>query len=155
MDDARVVGSLHRQGERDAKGGSVAGWNRRAVEPVREAAAFDIFQGKIWPAIGLADFMDRDDMRVIQDRGRAGLSSEPSHPLGIALKGTGQQLQRDAATEPQVNGEVHLPHAAATEQAHDLEMREHTASRELPGSGGIADGSRNHGRSGAWIGSEQ
>jgi hypothetical protein len=33
--------------------------------------------------------MDGDDVRVIQDRGRAGFPSETPHALGITLKGPG------------------------------------------------------------------
>ena len=54
--------------------------------------------------LGLADLVDRDDVRMIERRGGLGLAQEPRHRRVAVALALGQDLDRDRPVEPQVVG---------------------------------------------------
>ncbi len=65
------------------------------------------------------DLVDRDDARVVERRRGLGLDDETPEPLLVADELRRQDLQRDAALEGEILGEIHLAHAAGSQRAHD------------------------------------
>ena len=65
------------------------------------------------------DLVDRDDARVVERRRGLGLDDEAPEPLLVADELRRQDLQRDAALEGEILGEIHLAHAAGSQRAHD------------------------------------
>src|SRR5919108_1812918 len=104
---------------------------RTALQQCRQRLSFDEFGRNKGLAVAFADFVDGDDMRVIQDGAGTRLAKKTPQPLGTALSVSGQQLQRNVTTERQISREVHLAHTTTTEQADDLEVRDHAARWQL------------------------
>src|SRR5262249_23064863 len=71
-------------------------------------------------AFGLASVVDRDDVRVRQRSGVLRLATEPLDELLVAGVPVVQDLDRDAAAELLVLGEIDVRHPAGAELAHDL-----------------------------------
>ena len=70
---------------------------------------------------------------MVQSRGRAGLALEPLAALRVAGQIPGQDLERDRAVEPGVEGAVDLPHSARPEGAQHLVVSESGSGRERHG----------------------
>ena len=86
----------------------------------RERLALDQLHREEQDRSGLLDRVDRDDVRMVQRGGCARFTLEPAEPIGISGKGRRQDFDRDVTAEARVAGAVHLAHAAAAEQRHDL-----------------------------------
>ena len=84
-----------------------------------EAPALDHLHRDVVGALGLAAVVDRDDVRVRQGRGRLGLAAEALDEEIVVRVALVQDLDRDAAAEVLVLGEVDVRHPARAELAHD------------------------------------
>jgi hypothetical protein len=89
---------------------------------------------------GFADRVERDDVGVVEARGRARLLEEALGDVVLHDRAL-EQLQRDPAAERQVLGQVDLAHRALAEQAADAEVSHPRALGEralagLEGEGG-------------------
>src|SRR6185436_12233370 len=73
--------------------------------------------GLLLRAAVLADLVDDDDVVVLAARGGARLDEEALPDLGLVGL---QELDRDAAAEPEIAGEEHGPHPALAEQLDHL-----------------------------------
>jgi ABC-type hemin transport system ATPase subunit len=71
----------------------------------------------------VADLVDRDNVRMVQRGGRAGLLDEPAHALVVAHQLGRQDLQRDRAPEHRIVRPVHLTHPACAQATRDLIVR--------------------------------
>ncbi len=71
------------------------------------------------PAIGLPDFVDGADVRMIQSRRRTGLALETLQGRRIFLQLSGQKLQSHVPAEVDVLGLVHHAHAPAAKLVQD------------------------------------
>ena len=71
----------------------------------------------------VADLVDRDDIRVVQRRGRPRFQHEPPVSLLIAGRFRFEHLQRDRTPEPRVDGAVDNPHPAAADLTLDAVVR--------------------------------
>ena len=79
-------------------------------------------------AFGLADFVDRADVRVIQRAGSARFAQQPLSGF-LARRGPGRkELQRDTPVQLRVLGEPDGAHPAGTEMAEDAVMRDRAAN---------------------------
>lgn len=67
-----------------------------------------------------AEVVHREDRRMIERRGRAGLVLEAQHARAVLPNLLGQYLDRDLAAEAVIVGPVDLPHSAGPEQAGQL-----------------------------------
>ena len=131
VDDAGLVRlreaarDLHREIERLLDG------QRSAVDEVAQRPAVDELHREIRRGTGLADFEDRDDVRMIQ-RGRgARLERETREAFLVREEVFRQDLQRDLAAEPRVRRAVDLAHPAGAEPVDDLERTEHRSRLEV------------------------
>src|SRR5439155_23894743 len=78
--------------------------------------------------------MDRDDVRMIESRRRAGLAFEPLSAIRVSREIRIQDLERDATLKLGVLGEIDLAHASLSEEFDDAVMakgRAHHVERSL------------------------
>jgi hypothetical protein len=68
----------------------------------------------------LADLVDRDDVGVVEGRGRARLLGEAAQPVRDRSEGLGQELDGDVAVEVVVAGAVDLTHAPRAQLVEEL-----------------------------------
>ncbi len=88
------------------------------VHRLAERLAFDQLARDVIHAVGLADVIDGDDIRMIQREHRARFLQKARHVLGIANVARSQGLQRDAAPHP-VYRAIDLAHAAGAKRSLD------------------------------------
>jgi hypothetical protein len=93
--------------------------HRLASDPVPECLALPQFHGDECSPVGLIDFADRADVRVVQ-RGRSlGFPLKAAEGLCVVGEFVGKKLQGDMATELEVFRLVHDAHATAADLAED------------------------------------
>jgi hypothetical protein len=90
---------------------------RLATDPVPERLPLQQFHGDEGSPIGLVDFVDSADVRMVQGRGSTSLPLETAEGLLIAGEFVRKKLQRHMATELEVFGLVHHTHATAADFA--------------------------------------
>ena len=90
-----------------------------ADDPVLEAPALEVLHRDVVGALGLAAVVDRDDVRVRQAGGVLGLTPEALDERLVARVAVVQDLDRDAAAQLFVFGEVHVRHPAGAELPQD------------------------------------
>ena len=90
-----------------------------ADEQLLERAPVEVLHRDVVGALGATAIEDRDDVRVVQPRGALRLAPEPLDELLIRRVSVVEQLQRDAAPELLILGEVHVGHPARAELALD------------------------------------
>src|SRR5262245_1291660 len=66
-------------------------------------------------AIGLADFVNGQDVWMIERRSRLRLLHEAAHTRGVFGKSNRQEFERDLAAELGVFGQINFAHSACTE----------------------------------------
>ena len=76
--------------------------------------------GDVRDRIGGTDVINRQDVRVVERRGRTGFRFQSFQPLGIRGQGRRQDLDGDVPAEARVPRPVHLPHPARAERRQDL-----------------------------------
>ena len=75
-------------------------------------------------AVGFADVVNRQDVRMVEGRYRARFLAEtPQRILDVGELGR-EDLQRDFATQPAILGQVDLPHAACSEPRQNPKVRD-------------------------------
>src|SRR5437762_6655556 len=77
--------------------------------------------------VNLSDFINRDDVWVIERGGGDGFALKATHSFAVLSKLFGQQLERDLASEPLVVRQINLSHPARAEEQEDL-----IVSKSLP-----------------------
>ena len=98
---------------------------RLAAELAVEAAAVDEFQREERQPVLFADFVDLDDVRMLEPGDRLGFDIEAGQ-LMIARMGAGQHhLERDEAVEPALTCLVNDAHAAPAQLAEDFVAGHH------------------------------
>jgi hypothetical protein len=84
--------------------------------PARDAAAQSLalyhLGGDESGAVLLPDFVYRDDVRMIERGGGAGLLLEAEQSLVVARELAGEHFQSHAPPEPRVLGQIDISHAA-------------------------------------------
>ena len=79
-------------------------------------------------AVRLADLIYRQDVRVVQGRGRRGLLLESPQAAVVMREIVGQQLECDASAEPRVPGQIDFAHSSCAERRDDAVAADHLAS---------------------------
>ena len=74
--------------------------------------------------------MDRRDVRMIELGRRARLALEARQGVGVPGQLRGQELERHAAAQLEIEGLVHLAHPAPPDQADELVMRDAGGSHQ-------------------------
>ena len=91
-----------------------------SVEELPQGLALEELHRQVRPPGVLADVVDRDDVRVVEGRGRARLGVKASDPARVADHVVRKHLDCDVAAESRVSCAPHLPHAACAEWRDDL-----------------------------------
>ena len=94
------------------------------VDPIGEGRAVDELHGVVVDAALAADRVDRDDVGVVQMRGRLGLDAEPGDLPRVDGGGEREDLQGHPTAQRVLLGLVDDAHAAAAELADDAEVAE-------------------------------
>ena len=120
MDDAGRVRRGERAGHLDAVAERLIERQPAAREPARERLALEELHDQEVGAVLLADVEERADVRVTEARDDARLTRQ-ALPRGQILRAAGRQdLDRDSAIEPGIEGFVDLAHAAGADQREDF-----------------------------------
>ena len=91
-------------------------FNRAAFADQRpQRAPLDEFHHDEATGFSFADFVNGDDVGMIERGGGARFLLEAPHAISIGSELFGQQLERDLATEPRVFGQIDLAHPARAE----------------------------------------
>jgi len=124
VDYAFGVRSIQRIGNRDAQIEHRLHLQRLASDLVPERLPLQQFHGDKGAPIGLVDFVNRADVRMIQ-RGRSlGFPLEAAEGLCIVGEFVGKEFQGDVTTELEVFRLVDHAHSPATDLAEDAVVRD-------------------------------
>ena len=114
VDDAVLVGEVHRMGERFEKTGGVLGHLRLAGERLIQRRPIDVFQRKMGERITFADLVDLHDVGVLQSGNGLRLDLEAGQLLGAGMATGKDHLQRHQTVEfplPRLVDDSHSPAA--------------------------------------------
>jgi hypothetical protein len=100
--------------------GSLARWQRHTVHLALETAAVEVLQREEGLAFVLTDFVNRDDIRVLQLSDGLGLDQKAGQLCFAGMRARENHLEGDEAVEAQVLRLVDHTHAAAAQYAQDL-----------------------------------
>ena len=126
MHDAGAMRRRQRLGDLHAELERLLDRQRAALQPLRQALAFEELHHQEQPgraaAVGrqLADVVERTDVGMLEARNAARLALEAIAPDGIGRHLGRQHLDGHGAIEARVGGAIDLPHAALANQAEDL-----------------------------------
>ena len=95
--------------------------------------AADELHHVVGQAVLLADAEDRDDVRVVEPRGRVGFADEALAALRVQLRVRGQYLEGDRTAERLLHRLEHDAHPAAADLADDAEVAKAVRERFLLG----------------------
>ena len=91
----------------------------RSLHEFRQRLAADVLHAEEAGAVGLADVVNLDDVRVRELGGGVGLAGEPGDEHRVGRPPLAHHLEGDVAVERELPGEVDRAHAAAAEFAFD------------------------------------
>ena len=80
----------------------------------------DELRDDVGPRLHLADFVNRQNVRVVERGGRLRFRDESPQPVAIGRRVSGQDLDRDLASQPRIARLPHLAHPAGSEAEQDL-----------------------------------
>jgi hypothetical protein len=136
VDDAAVVrlakASRHRGGDAQGVGGGERPAGDRAVERLALVASHHDVQLVV---VGLADLVDRADVRMLERRGGTRLDHEALLGRFVRAQVGRQELEGDVASEARVVSPINDPHSTTAETLDDLvsgQRRNRRAERRVP-----------------------
>ena len=129
-------------GERDRRGQI----ERTTPQPYRQCLAVDILHGDVAVTVGLAHFVDRADVWMIEPRGGLCLAHEP--PAGSVVVGRcgRQQFERHSPVEARVFGEIDVAHASCAQRGLNDIAAEASAGSKWHGALSVAETRRSRAR---------
>src|ERR1051325_7007159 len=90
-------------------------------ETLPQSFAFDKLSRNDVTWARLKNFINRDDIRVIQCRSGARFLLKAAQAIGVFGEGRRQNLERHVAAEPAVVSQINFAHPAATNERKNLE----------------------------------
>ena len=120
MHDAGRVRRCQRRGGLDGDLENLAQRQLATLQALAQRFAFDQLRDDVARLVVIADFVNGQDVRVVQRRRRARLLQEAGDALGIGTQALEQELDRHRPAERRIVRLVDLAHAAAAEQGADL-----------------------------------
>ena len=124
VDDARRMRGVERIGDLHADVDDGSDRKRSAREPFVQREAAEQFHYEIRASVGfggLADVVNRADIRMIEPRRGAGFALEAGQMFFRGGQRGGEQLERDVPVKRQIVCLVDLAHAAGADRSDDLE----------------------------------
>jgi hypothetical protein len=128
--DPARVGGVERVGDLDRQREQRGHWHRTAVDRLLQRLSLEKLGHHVGPAVVDADVVDREDVRMIQRRGRAGFLVESREASRVAGEGQWQYLDRDVTNEPRVPRPIDFAHAARAQGREDFVGTEAGAGSE-------------------------
>ena len=120
VDGAGRVGRRERLGDlRPDPDGRLGGQRTVLGDHLRERAGRDVLHDQPDVVVLLHDVVDRDDVRMVEGRGRPGLPHRARQVRGRLARQCPDLLDRDVALEPLVAAEPDRAHAAAPDGSPD------------------------------------
>ncbi len=120
-----------------------SGLQRDTGQHVTQRSPVHVLHHEIRGTLDVPDFVNRDDVGVIQRRGGAGLRRKAGDAVGIGRDLLGQELDGHVPAEVVVTGAKHLAHATAAQPRDELvstqpraDRRGHEGHSEPRGTGG-------------------
>ena len=104
-------------------------------ERATQRLAIHVFHDDVGTSFAVPDFMDRDDVRVIQARGGPRLLRKTRQALRIRGKPLRQELDGDVAMQIVIAGAEHLPHTPGADVCEELVSAEAGAKDGVQGDG--------------------
>jgi hypothetical protein len=120
MDHALLVGAVHGGGEGLHQNGCVIRGQRRAVEPVRQAAASAKFEREERQALVLAHLEHLHDVGMLQPGDGLGLGAKAGQVGAAGVPPRQDHLESDYPTQGCLPRPVNNPHPPASQLAEDL-----------------------------------
>ena len=100
--------------------GHLTGGQGAAAKPRLQRLAPEQLAHNVGRAVGRADVVHGQDVRMIERGCRACFLLEPPEPIGIGPELLREQLHRDVAAETRIASAIHLAHAARAERRGDF-----------------------------------
>ena len=97
-------------------------FQRLAIDPMPEGLTFEQFHRDEGSPLGVIDFVDGADVRVVQGGRSFGLALKTAEGLCVVGEFVGKELQGNVATELEVFCLVHDTHPPAADLAEDAVM---------------------------------
>ena len=118
--DSLRMGAVESVGDLDPVPEDLLDRKRPFCQPLGQRLPFEILHDEVLDTLGVADVVDRADVRVRKLRDRPGLPLESLPRLGGKREMGRQHLDRHRAFESRVPGPVDLAHPAGAERREDL-----------------------------------
>ncbi len=115
VQDALLMGDVHRPRQHLDDGRRLAGRQRRAAELFLETAARAVFQRIVGEPVVLADLVDLDDIAVLQPCDRLPLGAEALQVRRAGVSAAEDHLERHHLAEPLLPRPIDHPHAASAQ----------------------------------------
>ena len=135
MDDPLLMRGLERPGHLLRDRQRFNDRDRRARDPIGERRALDQFHDQGSYAAGVFEAVDLRDVRMIERGEHLRFTTEAGEAIGIAGDAGQQNLDRDPAIQPGVEGPVDLAHPARADPRVDLIRADAVALEALRGDG--------------------
>ena len=84
---------------------------------IAQRLSFDVLRGDEVTIGVFADFVNRQDVRMIERRGSTRFALKSAHPFFVVGESFGQKFECDFALQRGVFGEIDLAHSAHTDEA--------------------------------------
>ena len=120
MHDAGVVRLREAVGNLCAEVDRAFHRKRAVIDEIAQRLSFDQLHREIRGVIDAADFVDRDDVGMIESGGSARFLLETLEAGGVAGEFFGQDFDRHRTSEPRVARAEDFTHAAGTDARGDL-----------------------------------
>ena len=98
----------------------LANGDRATPRPLSKRLAFEQLGHDERRTAISADVVHREDVRVVQRRGRAGFLLESMEAIDVGRECAGQYLDRNVTPEPRIARAIDLAHAAHSDLGGDL-----------------------------------
>ncbi len=105
-------------------------WQQAGVKQLAQRFPLYHFHRNVVSGTVLSEFVDGNDIRMVEGRRRACFLLETVQPVTISGECGGQNLDRNAAVKARIPSPVHLAHPAGAEQLDNLVRSELRAGGE-------------------------
>ncbi len=101
-----------------------------ALDAVAQGLARDVFHRDVVIRVCHADFVNREDVRMVERRRRLGLELKSRDGIAVVARFRRKNLDRDVAAQPRVAGAIDLPHPARADGTKNFVVAETAAGGE-------------------------
>ena len=136
MNDALLVRGRQRLRDLDAKLDRFADGKRSCGQPLAQRLALEELGDDEGRAVMDPHVVNREDVGMVEPRGRPGFLFEALEPVGVGTERLGDDFDGDIAREAGVACVIHLAHRRLRQRA----QRFHTHRGERRGSGSLVSG---------------